>query len=131
MVVSGLGHNRPNHIISELEAKGYEVEWYKYNEPLPHPDEIVLAVGHSAGGHAVQHAYGGTRVQVYSLNAPSRQEHDNVTHSNNLLDPVNIVANIRDFDPMRILHFDFMSTRGHDKNESFDRISGSIEDVNR
>ncbi len=115
LVISGLGSNRPNGIIAQLEEMGYHVQYARYyTRGLPPAENLDLVVGHSAGGTRAQIEYGDTSVRVVSLNAPTRSSAENVTNVQNALDVVSLGS--------LLIHqeADFVGGAGsHDKNESF------------
>lgn len=90
LVYSGLGDNRPDKIIRELEEMGYEVVWVNWDAPK-YQGDVALVVGHSAGAtQAVKH-WGGSGITVIALAPPVRHrtnKYDNVHYFGSLQDPV-------------------------------------------
>lgn len=89
LFVSGLfSSSKGGGIKTDLESKGYEVDSLNWYDELPPAENYDLIVGHSAGATAVELEYGGSGTQVLSLSSPTGYNSDNISHSQNALDPV-------------------------------------------
>lgn len=130
VVFSGLGDNRPNTIIRDLQRDGYRVVYMEWNEMSLAPRDVDLVIGHSAGSARAIAEFGGSDIPILALSSPVRsQQFDNVRYSSNLADPVSVFGML--LDPIHaiedILNGDvFFDPVGnpHDKNEAWDNVKG-------
>ncbi len=137
LVISGLGDNRPNQIISDIEEMGYQVEYITYHDPDFSYEDLSLVVGHSAGAARAVTQYAGTDIPVFALSSPARsgvfRDDSNVVYSQNAVDPVGIVGSLLsgDFNPFNN-QGTFLSLSGnpHDKNEAWDHVKNKVKSFN-
>jgi hypothetical protein len=131
-VVSGVGNNRPGHIIRDLQKMGYgPVIWIKTNtfgtNKIPRDGGMVI--GHSRGAWAVENQFGGSDYKgtVISLDSPFGKQYDNVHYSQNILDPVSLLRVVTSPDPTFEGSFISGNLNPHDKNDAWSRIKHVAE----
>ncbi len=127
VVVSGLGDNRPNDIIRDLEARGFIVKYFTWWNlgALPPVEEIDLAIGHSAGAARVELEYGTNKsnARVISLDSPTRFGNpDIVEYFSNTLDPVSQMGIFLDTGRVGKGEFTNLSSNPHNKNDAYKQV---------
>ncbi len=129
IIVTGLRNKgEADHIQSDLEEAGYEVEVYAYKDRnnTPPPNETDIAVGHSAGATFVEEKYGGQQnTTVVSLNSPTGIQSSNIIHSRNLLDVVSLGGIIVSKNPFTGTFINF-SGDPHSKDEAWDQVRSQV-----
>lgn len=125
VVVSGLGDNRPNEIIRDLESRGYVVQYFTWHNlgSLPPVENIALAIGHSAGATRVELEYGTNKsdVRVISLDSPTRHGDPSVVeYHSNILDPVSALGSL--INPGKGGGFVNLSSNPHNKNDAYKQV---------
>lgn len=125
VVVSGLGDNRPNAIIRDLESRGYVVQYFTWHNlgSLPPVENIALAIGHSAGATRVELEYGTNKsdVRVISLDSPTRHGDPSVVeYHSNILDPVSALGSL--INPGKGGGFINLAANPHNKNDAYKQV---------
>lgn len=121
LVITGVGNNYPNYIVSRLVALGYRVSVKSYAQLSRYEGDYDLVVGHSAGAARAVDQYGGSDTRVIALGSPHRPKYDNVGYYQNAADPVGFLAMV--LDPFSDNSGGFVSftTDVHSKNDAWDK----------